>query len=37
MKKSNDVFEAAKKFIDKFKLKEDFDFLVVDFSWRNYE
>ncbi len=31
MKKSNDVFEAAKKFINKFKLKEDFDFLVVDF------
>ena len=31
MKKSNDVFEAANKFINKFKLKEDFDFLVVDF------
>ena len=31
MKKSNDVFEAANQFIDKFKLKEDFDFLIVDF------
>ena len=31
MKKSNDVFETAYKFINKFKLKEDFDFLVVDF------
>ena len=31
MKKSNDVFEAANKFTNKFKLKEDFDFLVVDF------
>ena len=31
MKKSNDVFEAADQFINKFKLKEDFDFLVVDF------
>ena len=31
MKKSNDVFETANKFINKFKLKEDFDFLVVDF------
>ena len=31
MKKSNDVFEAANQFISKFKLKEDFDFLVVDF------
>ena len=31
MKKSNDVFEAANEFINKFKLKEDFDFLVVDF------
>ena len=25
------VFEAANQFINKFKLKEDFDFLVVDF------
>ena len=31
MKKSNDVFETANQFISKFKLKEDFDFLVVDF------
>ena len=31
MKKSNDVFETANQFINKFKLKEDFDFLVVDF------
>ena len=31
MKKSNDVFEAATQFTNKFKLKEDFDFLVVDF------
>ena len=31
MKKSNDVFEAANQFINKFKLKKNFDFLVVDF------
>ena len=31
MKKSNDVFESANQFLNKFKLKEDFDFLVVDF------
>ena len=31
MKKSNDVFEEANQFINKFKLKKDFDFLVVDF------
>ena len=31
MKKSSDVFEAANLFTNKFKLKEDFDFLVVDF------
>ena len=31
MKKSNDVFETANQFISKFKLKKDFDFLVVDF------
>ena len=31
MKKSNDVFEAANQFINMFKLKKDFDFLVVDF------
>ena len=31
MKKSNDVFEIANQFLNKFKLKKDFDFLVVDF------
>ena len=31
MKKCDDVFEASKKFLDEYKLKEDFDFLVVDF------
>ena len=31
MKKSDDVFEAAEKFIQKNNLKEDYDFLVVDF------
>ena len=31
MKKCDDVFEISKKFIDKYKLKEDFDFLIVDF------
>ena len=31
MKKCEDVFEAAEKFIQKFKLKEHYDFLVVDF------
>ena len=31
MKKCDDVFEISKKFLDKYKLKEDFDFLVVDF------
>ena len=31
MKKSENVFEVADKFIKKYKLKEDFDFLVVDF------
>ena len=31
MKKSNDVFETANQFLNEFKLKEDFDFLVVDF------
>ena len=30
MKKCDDVFETAKKFIKEFKLKEDYDFLVVD-------
>ena len=31
MKKCDDVFESSKKFIDEYKLKEDYDFLVVDF------
>ena len=31
MKKCDDVFETAKNFIKEFKLKEDYDFLVVDF------
>ena len=31
MKKCDDVFEAARDFISKNKLKKDFDFLVVDF------
>ena len=31
MKKCNDVFESASNFKNKYKLKEDFDFLVVDF------
>jgi metallophosphoesterase (TIGR00282 family) len=31
MKKCDDVFEASKKFINEYKLKEDYDFLIVDF------
>ena len=31
MKKCDNVFEVSKKFINKYKLKEDFDFLIVDF------
>ena len=31
MKKCDDVFETSKKFLDKHKLKEDYDFLIVDF------
>ena len=31
MKKCEDVFEAAEKFMRKYKLKDDYDFLVVDF------
>ena len=31
MKKCEDVFEASKKFMDEYKLKEDYDLLVVDF------
>ena len=30
MKKSEDVFQAAKKFIENIKLKKDADFIVVD-------
>ena len=31
MKKCNDVFETARIFKNKYKLKEDYDFLIVDF------
>ena len=31
MKKSDDAFKEAEKFIQKFTLKEDYNFLVVDF------
>ena len=31
MKKSNDVFDTANQFMNKFKLKKDYDFLIVDF------
>ena len=31
MKKCDDVFETSKKFLEKYKLKEDYDFLIVDF------
>ena len=31
MKICDDVFEASKKFIEKYKLKDDYDLLVVDF------
>tara|TARA_A100000164_G_scaffold378213_1_gene419228 strand:+ start:310 stop:1113 length:804 start_codon:yes stop_codon:yes gene_type:complete len=31
MKKCDDVFETSKNFIEKHKLKEDYDFLIVDF------
>ena len=31
MKKSEDAFETAEKFMQKYTLKEEFDFLVVDF------
>ena len=27
MKKCDDVFEASKKFLNEYKLKEDYDFL----------
>ena len=31
MKKCDDVFEVSKKFISEYKLKEDYDILIVDF------
>ncbi|MDC1155691.1 TIGR00282 family metallophosphoesterase [Candidatus Pelagibacter sp.] len=31
MKKCDDVFDISKKFMEKYKLKKDYDFLVVDF------
>ncbi len=31
MKKCNDVFDIANKFINNFELKRDYDFLIVDF------
>ena len=31
MKKCEDVFEASKKFINKYQLKKDYDLLIVDF------
>ena len=31
MKKCEDVFEIAEKFMQKYKLKKDYDFLIVDF------
>ncbi len=30
MKKCDDVFEASKDFVNKYNLKEDYDFLIVD-------
>ena len=36
MKKSDDVFEEAKKFIGNVRLKRDTDFIVVDIR-RNYQ
>ena len=31
MKKCDNVFETSKKFLEKYQLKKDYDFLVVDF------
>ena len=31
MKKCDDVFEISKKFLEKYRLKKDYDFLIVDF------
>ncbi len=33
MKKCDDVFEISKKFLEKFELKKDYDFLGSRFSW----
>ena len=30
MKKCDDLFESSRKFLEKYKLKKNFDFLVVD-------
>ena len=31
MKKCNDAFEISKKFLKDYELKDDYDFLIVDF------
>ena len=31
MKKCDDVFETSKKFLSDYKLKKDYDFLIIDF------
>ncbi len=31
MKKCDDVFETSKKFLKKYKLKDDYDLLIIDF------
>ena len=31
IKKCDDVFQTSKKFLERYKLKKDFDFLIVDF------
>ncbi len=31
MKKCDDVFEVSRKFLENYKLKEDYDYLIVDF------
>ena len=31
MKKCENVFDCSKKFLDKYKLKKDYDFLIIDF------
>ena len=37
MKKCENVFEEAKRFIGKVKLKKDVDFIVVDFHGESYK